>query len=78
MWNQREVWKWCNKWENFVDAIAGKKVTLSCFMNLYMVRTEGQDPLHLDFHFIVPLIMVQYLIVAVLKPTVVKQGLIII
>lgn len=47
------------------------------FMNSCMTKTEGHGPRHLVF----PLwstFMVQYLMVAVLKPFVVKQGLIII
>ena len=46
-------------------------------MNLYMVKTEGHDPLHLDLHFIVPLIMVQYLIVKVTESETVNEFIVI-
>ena len=51
--NQSVKWRWYGKYENFLDIVAEKKVTLCWFMNSYMVKTEKYDHVHLVSHFTV-------------------------
>ena len=53
-WNQKNAWMWHKKWEN-LDVVAGKKVSLSWFMNSYIVKVEEYKRLHLVFQLTVPL-----------------------
>ena len=47
----KEAWRCREKWEDVLDHVAGKKVTLSWFMNSYMVKNEEHDNLDLVFRF---------------------------
>ena len=57
MWNRKEalIFTWREKWEEFGDVPAEKKITLSWLMNSNMIKPEKSDHLHLVYHFTVSL-----------------------